>query len=108
MDLLNYQFSEIEDAELKEGEEDELLEKKKLISSSEKISQALDYAKENLSGTSLDSLTESIRAMEKIEEFSPKYKEVLERLRSSYYELEEASRDVKCRGILWIYILPYI
>jgi len=95
LDLLNYQFSEIEDAELKEGEEDELLEKKKLISSSEKISQALDYAKENLSGTSLDSLTESIRAMEKIEEFSPKYKEVLERLRSSYYELEEASRDVE-------------
>ena len=95
LDLLNYQFSEIEDAELKEVEEDELLEKKKLISSSEKISQALDYAKENLSGTSLDSLTESIRAMEKIEEFSPKYKEVLERLRSSYYELEEASRDVE-------------
>ena len=95
LDLLNYQFSEIEDAELKEGEEDELLEKKKLISSSEKISQALDYAKENLSGTSLDSLTESIRAMEKIEEFSPKYKEVLERLRSSYYELEEAARDVE-------------
>lgn len=95
LDLLNYQFSEIEDAELKEGEEDELLEKKKLISSSEKISQALDYAKENLSGTSLDSLTESIRAMEKIEEFSPKYKEVLERLRSSYYELEEALRDVE-------------
>ena len=31
LDLLNYQFSEIEDAELKEGEEDELLEKPSII-----------------------------------------------------------------------------
>ena len=96
LDLLNYQVNEIEDAKLKIGEEEELEEKRKLILSSEKISSNLCEAENQISNSTIDSLNVAIKSLEKIEEYNDKYATILSRLRTSYYEIEEASRDISC------------
>lgn len=95
LDLLYYQLNEIEEAGLKENEEEELLEQKKIISSSEKIINNLNEAKMNISESVIDSLEIAIRDLEKIEEFGKKYQDILSRLRSSYYEVEDCLRDIE-------------
>ena len=95
LDLLYYQLNEIEEAGLKENEEEELLEQKKIISSSEKIINNLNEAKINISESVIDSMEIAIRDLEKIEEFGKKYQDILSRLRSSYYEVEDCLRDIE-------------
>ena len=95
LDLLHYQLNEIEEASIKEGEEDELLEERKMISSAEKITNNLCDVQNQLNENIIGSLEHSIRALEKIEEYSDKYKDILDRIKSSYYELEECERDVE-------------
>lgn len=94
IDLLNYQINEIEMANLKESEENELEEKRKIILNSEKISQSLYEANELIGENTIEALSNSIRALEKIEQLDEKYKETVCRLKSTYYELQEVSRDV--------------
>ena len=95
LDLLRYQLNEIEEASLKEGEEDELLEERKIIAASEKITNNLYEAQKSLNESAIESMEHAIRALEKIEEYSDKFKCIVERLRSSYYEVEECARDVE-------------
>ena len=95
LDLLYYQLNEIEEAGLKENEEEELLEQKKIISSAEKIINNLNEAKTNISESVIDSMEIAIRDLEKIEEYGKKYQDILSRLRSSYYEVEECLRDIE-------------
>ena len=73
IDLLNYQINEIEDANLKDGEEEELEEKRKLIMNSEKIVQSLAEANQAIGEETIDCLSSSIRALEKIEQIDKKY-----------------------------------
>lgn len=94
IDLLNYQINEIEMANLKESEESELEEKRKIILNSEKISQSLNEANELIGENAIEALSNSIRSLEKIEQLDEKYKETVCRLKSTYYELQEVSRDV--------------
>ena len=95
LDLLYYQLNEIEEASLKELEEEELVEERKLIAASEKITCNLSEAENELNENVIGSMEHAIRALEKIESFSDKYKDILLRLRSSYYEVEECGRDVE-------------
>ena len=95
LDLLYYQLNEIEEASLKESEEDELVEERKLIAASEKITCNLLDSENELNENIISSMEHAIRALEKIESYSDKYKDILSRLRSSYYEVEECARDVE-------------
>ena len=95
LDLLRYQLNEIEEASLKEGEEDGLLEERKIIAASEKITNNLYEAQNSLNESAIEFMEHAIRALEKIEEYSDKFKNIVERLRSSYYEVEECARDVE-------------
>lgn len=94
LDLLEYQVKEIEEANLKVGEEEELKEKRKLIVNSEKIVENLQEADQLISENSIDSISMAIRALEKIELIDNKYEKASNDLKSIYYELQEISRDV--------------
>ena len=94
LDLLRYQAEEIEEAKLKENEEEGLEEKRKLFLNSEKIVENLNEADTVLSENTIDSLSMVIRALEKIEGIDKKYEKVSNSLKSSYYELQELSRDI--------------
>ena len=94
LDLLKYQLNEIEDAKLKENEEIELEEKRKIFLNSEKISENLNKANILIGDNSVDTISEAIRALEKIETIDEKYEKVTSNLKSIYYELQEISRDI--------------
>ena len=94
IDLLKYQINEIEVANLKESEEGELEEKRKIIMNSEKIANSLTEADMALGENTIDLLSTSIRALEKIEQIDKKYEQTANNLKSVYYELQEISKDI--------------
>ena len=94
LDLLKYQLNEIEEANLKSGEEEKLEEQRKLIINSEKISTNLQEADISIGENSIDNLNTAIRALEKIEGIDEKYTKLTSDLKSIYYELQEISRDI--------------
>ena len=99
LDLLNYQLHEIEEADLKEDEEEELEEKRKLMLASEKIASNLQEAQNEIDNHSIDGLNNAIRALEKIEQYNNVYAEIVTRLKSSYYEIQEVARDLSVEEV---------
>ncbi len=99
LDLLNYQLHEIEEADLKEDEEEELEEKRKLMLASEKIASNLQEAQNEIDNHSIDGLNNAIRALEKIEQYNNVYVEIVTRLKSSYYEIQEVARDLSVEEV---------
>ena len=95
LDLLKYQLKEIEDAKLKQDEEEELEEKRRIILNSEKISQSLTEADNALNENAIEAISVAIHSLEKIEEFNIDYKEKLSYIKSAYYDLQEVARDIK-------------
>jgi len=94
LDLLKYQLNEIEKSELKKDEDIELEEKRKLVLNSEKISENVNEAYEELDSNAIDSINIAIRAFEKIENIDEKYSKYLNELKNVYYDLQELSRDI--------------
>lgn len=94
LDLLKYQLNEIEEANLKQDEEENLEEKRKIILNSEKIAENLKIANESIGEKTIDCVSEAIRSLEKIENIDNKYGEVNNNLKTIYYELQELSRDI--------------
>ena len=94
LDLLQYQIKEIEQANLKMNEEEELDEKRKIILNSEKITENLQEADALISENGIDSISMAIRALEKIENIDNKYEKLSNELKNVYYELQEVARDV--------------
>lgn len=92
--LLQYQYHEIEQANIKIGEEQILEEKRKRILNSEKIAENLQLADETLNENGIDSVSTAIRALEKIEDIDKNYKEKLLELKNVYYEIQEIARDI--------------
>ena len=94
LSLLQYEFDEIENANLKCKEEEELEEKRKVFMNSEKIGKALNEADISLGEGAIDKINDAIRAIEKISNLDEKYEEILNNLKSIYYETQELSRDI--------------
>lgn len=94
LELLKYQLNEIEQANLKENEEDELNNERKKIMNSEKIYTCLTEVDSNLSESVIDGINLSIRALEKIEDIDDEYKNKLTDLKNIYYDVQELTRDI--------------
>lgn len=94
LDLLRYQNKEIEEANLKQGEEEELEAVRKRMLNSEKIASNLNEASREIGGTAIDVISKSINNLERIEEIDKKYEQPLSNLRSIYYDLQELSHDI--------------
>lgn len=94
LDLLNYQVNEIEIANLKKDEEEELENRRKLIMSAEKISTSFAEAENQISNIVMDGMSIALKAMEKIEQYNPEYTNIITRLRDAYYEIQEVSYDI--------------
>ncbi len=94
LDLLRYQEKEIEEAKLKEGEEEELENTRKVMMNYEKIQENLNQADISISENSIDSINIAIKSLEKIENLNDKYKDIAENLKSMYYDLKEISIDI--------------
>lgn len=94
LDLLKYQVNEIEEANLKENEDEELEAKRAKILNSEKISEGLNNIDVEIGENAIDAISNAVRELEKIEDLDDKYKEKLNNLKSIYYDLQELERDI--------------
>ena len=94
LDLLKYQINEIEQANLKEAEDEELEQRRKVMMNSEKIIENVKQASNCIEENCIDYLSDAIRAMEKIENIDCDYERISNSLKSAYYEIQEISRDL--------------
>lgn len=94
LDLLNYQLKEIDEAELKGGEEENLDIQRKQIMNIDKINENLEISENSLNNNAIEGIEIAIKSLEKIENLDEKYQKKLEELRNSYYDIEEISRDI--------------
>lgn len=94
LDLLQYQFEEIEKANLVIGEDEELEKKREIILNAEKINENLNVADMAVSEQTMDAMNTAIRALEKIESFNSDYAKQLQGLKSAYYDVQEIARDI--------------
>ena len=96
IDILKFQIDEIENAQLKEGEEEELLAKRLLIHNMERIGRALSEAREALGGENgaMDCLRAAGRCLAEVSRFGEEYASLSERLESVCLEAEDISETV--------------
>lgn len=94
LDLLQYQLNEIITAKLKNNEEETLEDRRKLMLNSEKVAENLNIVDENLNNGVTDIVSNSIRALEKIEDLDDLYGKKLIDLKNIYYEVQELARDI--------------
>ncbi|MFC7394226.1 DNA repair protein RecN [Scopulibacillus cellulosilyticus] len=91
IDLLKYQIKEITDADLKENEEDILLEERKQLVNFEKLYQSLQISYESLYGENkgLDFLRQAVNHLEAIQDLDANIKSISNAVSNSFYILEE-------------------
>lgn len=94
LDLLRYQYNEIEQAKLKQNEEEELQNKHKMMQNAEKLKDNLFEIDTNLNENAIIAISNSIRNLEKIQDCGKEYSEKLSILKNSYYDIQELARDL--------------
>ena len=94
IDLLKYQLNEINQVNLRDGEDEKLEEQRKIIMNFEKIVENLNIADNTLEEQVIDGINTAIRALEKIENIDEKYSKKLTELKNVYYDIQEISRDI--------------
>ena len=90
LDLLNFQIDEIQGANLKEGEEDELNSRRTILLNAEKISSNLNSSHELLNNNILDELNDVVRSISSISSIDEKYDNVLTQINDAYYTLQDS------------------
>lgn len=96
IDFLSFQVDEITRAELSDGEEDELLKRRKVLDNAETLSELSREMQQLICGDRgvRDSLYSALRSGERLSEIDDSLKGCTERLTDIYYELEELGRDI--------------
>ena len=95
-DLLEYEINEIESAQIKEGEEEDLKDRHKLLANARLIMEGLGEAHNAIEGDgrASDSLTEAIRALSRISEFDERLSAMTDALSDIDGVLSDALRDI--------------
>lgn len=97
IDLYQFQIKELEQAELKVGEEDELSEERRRLLNFHKIFERANIAYEAISGElkGLDWVGDAMSALEDIVSLDDQFKEASEAVTTSFYALQDSAHLVK-------------
>lgn len=97
IDVLNYQINEIESANIKPGEENDIKEELNVLSNAEKIVMSTSLASEKLNSENgaAGLLKRAADELSSISGFSSKLNEVWSRINDLSYELEDAAYSVR-------------
>ena len=96
-DFLRFQFKELDEAQLQNGEQEELEQEYEMLSHSEDIKTALYQADNHLSGDDgniIERLKQASEQLANIKDVYPEVTELLERIDSSYIELKDIAQEV--------------
>ena len=100
METLKYQIKEIEKADLRAGEDEELEERRKLLQNSEKIADGMNDAVENIYGSddtdgAAGMLAAAERALARISRFSDHISGLHERVADLMYQVQDLAEEVR-------------
>ena len=100
METLKYQVAEIQKADLKSGEDEELEQRRKLLQNSEKLSQGLEEATEALLGGDENDgaaalLAQAAYSLSRIARYSDDYTAFQERLTDLKYQVQDIADEVR-------------
>lgn len=96
LDYIKFQLNEIEQAQLKIGEEDELLKELKVLDNYENIFQAFQNIKLILNNDNIsENLYEIMENLKKLKLIKPSYLEYFNNVENAYYILEELNNTIK-------------
>lgn len=97
-EILQYQIKDIESANLKENEEDDLVEKRAKLKNSEKITKNSEYVYKALKGSEKGSvsylLDRSMTALNQIADVVPAFSEYADRLKECIYQVDDIAEEV--------------
>lgn len=96
-DFLRFQFKELDEAQLQNGEQEELEQEYEMLSHSEDIKTALYQADNHLSGDDgniIERLKQASEQLANIKDAYPEVTELLERIDSSYIELKDIAQEI--------------
>lgn len=94
LDLLKYQLNEIENANLKINEEEDLENSLKIVQNYEKVITNLSHTHELLNENVVLGLESSVKCLSKIENLNDKYMEKMELLQNMYYEVQDIASEI--------------
>ena len=96
LDILEYQINEIEKAQLKEGEKEELLIQREKINNLEKLHNALQGVLSSLTeeNATIDCLLAGEQCIKQISNLGEEYSSILDRIRSCREELDDVADTV--------------
>ena len=100
IDLLTYQIEELEQANLRENEKEELMERKTTMMHAEKIASAITAAKAALDGDEsfdgvLSTLTAITASLQDSEQYLPALNPIIQKLHELSYGLEDVSEALR-------------
>ena len=99
LDILSFQISEIEEAALSPGEEEELSRQRVLLQNSGRISSALNEAYDLIYASSdmpaLTAVQEAIDALDTISAMDDAFEAIKTRISEVYYQLEDISLELR-------------
>ncbi len=101
LDLLRYQLAELEGAHLRPDEEEELERQRIFYRNAEKITEGVEHAfvalyqGEGTQASALDSLRNSVDALAPLSKLDVPYEQLHARLEELYYQLEDASGELR-------------
>jgi len=100
IDMLSFQMQEITKAQLAEDEEDELLNERRLLMNSEKISRLAGEIYDQLYGgeagatPAIEGLGKALTSLRELAEIDSNLTGLLEMLENALYQIEDAAREV--------------
>jgi DNA repair protein RecN (Recombination protein N) len=100
IDLLTYQIKELEEANLREGEEEELESQRTMFRNSEKIASSIKQAKDYLDGGeesegAVSAVSTAADCVRNAEQYMPELHALAERLQSIAYDLEDCREELR-------------
>lgn len=100
IDLLQFQISEIEAANVKKGELNELKNSKEKLVAGEKITHCLAQSSEALRGNyeasgACDMVSLALKSINSVSLYDERYSKAADRLQNISYELEDISREIR-------------
>lgn len=97
IDLYQFQINELDNANIKVGEEDELLEERKRLNNFHKIFDRTSTAYDAILGDSkgLDWIANAMSALDDVVAVDNQFKELSETVNSAFYALQDAAYQIK-------------
>lgn len=96
LELLRYQADEVDRANLREGEEEELLQERKILTNAERIAERLNTAVQGLSGDggALDALGGALKALREIADLDPNLRQWHDALSQAFDSIQEVGFEL--------------